>query len=469
MAIREHDLQSFTGPILSDGTLISDLIDVEHKVASLRLFSDPEVYRAEQKWLFGRSWNIVAHESEIPNAGDYVMRHIAEDSVIVTRSRDGHISVMLNVCTHRGMQVCRAEAGNSSNFKCPYHGWVFGTEGNLIGAPFEREMYGTELDKPNLGLRQARVSLYAGIVFANWDPTAPPLEDFLGDFTFYLDTIFKRSKNGLVCVGAPQRFKINANWKIPSEQFCGADGYHVATLHRTLIERFMPGADAAAIQEALRAVLFGVDVGSRLGHGVRTSARSNSLGVSLEAFDDARAGELTELAIRSLIEEPIDGLPTELAGEVRAHLSDAQIRQLATYPAIPGGIFPNNGFVRSTIHSHNPLGHGAFEMMHWVFVERDAPEAYKEAVARELLLQFGTSGVIEQDDTEAWPSIQRAASGYMGSQEKMRCQAFVGHNPPAGWPGGALVYDGFSKDDCHWNFWLRYRDYMSGGPLELDV
>jgi hypothetical protein len=104
-------------------------------------------------------------------------------------------------------------------------------------------------------------------------------------------------------------------------------------------------------------------------------------------------------------------------------------------------------------------------MMHWVLVERDAPEQYKASLRKNVLLQFGTSGVIEQDDCESWPSIQRAATGYMGSQEKMRNQAFVGHKPPDDWPGGALVYDGFSKDDCHWNWWLRYRDYMTGHPF----
>ena len=47
----------------------------------------------------------------------------------------------------------------------------------------------------------------------------------------------------------------------------------------------------------------------------------------------------------------------------------------------------------------------------------------------------------------------------------MKYQAFmIGHNPPDDWEGGAYVYKGFSKDDSAWNFWQRYRDYMSGQP-----
>ncbi|MCU1359374.1 MAG: aromatic ring-hydroxylating dioxygenase subunit alpha, partial [Ilumatobacteraceae bacterium] len=113
MSIVERATENFLGPVLSDGTTLASLIDVDKRQASLRLFSDPEVYRAEQQYLFGRSWNIVGHTTEIPNVGDFIMRHIAEDSVIVTRGREGEISVMLNVCTHRGMQVCRSEAGNA--------------------------------------------------------------------------------------------------------------------------------------------------------------------------------------------------------------------------------------------------------------------------------------------------------------------------------------------------------------------
>ncbi|MCU1360036.1 MAG: (2Fe-2S)-binding protein [Ilumatobacteraceae bacterium] len=453
------------GPVLPDGTPVASLVDVERRTASLRLLSDPDVFRAEQEHLFARSWNLLAHESEVPNAGDYVTRQIAGDPVIVSRGRDGDISVMLNVCTHRGMQVCRSEVGNASSFKCPYHGWVFGGDGNLLGAPFEREMYGTDLDKANLGLRTTRVATYAGLVFANWDRSAPPLDEFLGDFAFYLDTMYRRSKNGLEAIGAPQRFHIGANWKIPSEQFNGADGYHVATLHRTLVERMMPGADAAAIQAAIRGLLFGVDVGSRLGHGVRTVARTAAVRTSLTTFDDARIIDLTAGALASLASDPPDGTPPELVHELRSHLTDDQIRLLATFPPNPGGMFANIGYVRTNIHTHNPLGARQFEMMHWVLVERDAPAEYKAALRKSVLLQFGTSGVIEQDDCESWPSIQKAATGYMGSQEHMRNQAFVGHKPPDDWPGGALVYDGFSKDDCHWNWWLRYRDYMTGNPF----
>ena len=458
----------YVGAVLSDGTPVTSLIDVERREVSLRLFSDPEVYRAEQQFLFGRCWNIVGHESEIPDAGDFVRRRIADDSVIVSRDREGGINVMLNLCTHRGMQVCRSEAGSSQNFKCPYHGWVFGSDGALVGAPFEREMYGGKLDKPNLGLRKARVSTYAGIIWANWDDGAPPLEDFLGGYTWYLDTIFNRSLNGLECVGAPQRSIIQANWKAPSEQFNGADGYHVATLHRTLIERIAPpDAPASMIQEMVRGVMFGIDIGSRLGHGLRTISRQVGVRPGLTQ-DENIAYEATLSAMESLTQNPPEGMPPEMVPELFQKLTPGQIHAMLTSPPNPGGMFPNVGFLHQNLRVHVPTGVDTFEMLNFVLVEKDAPKEFKERIKKDMLLGFGTSGTVEQDDAESWPSIQKSATGFQGSKEKMRYQAFVGHNPPEGWDGPEEVYEGFSKDDSAWNFWLRYRDYLTGESLELE-
>jgi nitrite reductase/ring-hydroxylating ferredoxin subunit len=464
VAVSERDLIGSTGPVLSDGTPVASLIDEERRIASLRLFSDPEVYRIEQQYLFGRAWNIVGHESEIPEPGDYLLRHIAEDSVIVSRGRAGEISVMLNVCTHRGMQVCRSEAGNGSSFKCPYHGWVFGSDGgNLLGAPFEREMYGSDLDKPALGLRTARVELYAGIIFANWSRETPPLSDFLGEFSWYLDTIFKRTDLGMECIGAPQRFEVSANWKTASEQFCGADGYHAATLHRANYELRMPGDDAA-IQKGIGVTMFGIDIGSKQGHGLRAiDVRALAVNGRTYGKQDANRGELS--AMDFLRQTPPSYLPPELVEQLPNNLTQGQIEAMASYAPFPGGMFPNVGYLGANFRVHVPTGVGSFEMINFIMVERAATPAYKELIRKQNVLQFGTTGMTEQDDSESWPSIQKSATGYQGSQERMRYQSFVGHNPPEGWEGGAYVYKGFSKDDSAWNWWLRYRDYITGAEV----
>jgi phenylpropionate dioxygenase-like ring-hydroxylating dioxygenase large terminal subunit len=326
-------------------------------------------------------------------------------------------------------------------------------------------MYGTDLDKPNLGLRRASVSTYAGIIFANWDASAPPLDGFLGGYTWYLDTIFNRTKNGLECVGAPQRSVIQSNWKAPSEQFNGADGYHAATLHKSLMERFVPNGDAGLVQELTRETMFGIDIGSRLGHGLRAISRRLPIRSNLTQTDVA-ASQVSLTPLESFTANPPMYLTPELVPEMLDKLSEGQIHAMLTYPPNPGGMFPNVGFLHSNLRVHIPRGVDTFEMLNFVLVEKDAPAEFKEQVRKEMLLGFGTSGTVEQDDAESWPSIQKSATGFQGSQQKMRYQAFVGDKAPNGWEGPEEVYDGFTKDDSAWNFWLRYRDYLSGTSLE---
>jgi nitrite reductase/ring-hydroxylating ferredoxin subunit len=459
VAVQERDLEQ-VGPVLADGTRLIDLIDVERREVSLRVFADPEVYQVEQRLLFGRMWNLMGHESEVPEVGDFVRRQIANESVIMTRGRDGDIRVMLNACTHRGVQVCRTDCGSQPTFKCPYHGWTFSPEGSLIGAPFEKEMYGDSLDKANLGLRQARVELYAGLVFANWEQGAPPLDEFLGEYTWYLDTVFKRSLRGLEVYGAPQRYRINANWKITSEQFNGADGYHAGTLHRSMFEMMaamMGGEGDDVVNMAQRSSLYGTDIGSPLGHGMRCIAPFGSPGdEDITSFADP---------LDYFKKHPPAQMPPEMVPELRAHLSDGQLRALATYPPSVGGIFPNAAFAGTLLQVHLPLAVDTIEMLHIYLVEKDAPAEHKVAAAKGFVGSLGASGTVEQDDAESWPSIQRVAQGHIGSQEKMRYAAFVGHNPPEGWEGPGYVYEGPSADDSAWNFWLHYRHYMSGASL----
>jgi phenylpropionate dioxygenase-like ring-hydroxylating dioxygenase large terminal subunit len=263
MTLLDRELPTATGPVLADGTPLRSLIDYEKREVSMRLLSDPEIFRLEMKNLFGRTWTVLAHESEIPQPGDYVMRYIGLDPVIVTRDRKMGINVMLNVCPHRGMQICRAEGGKGQTFKCPYHGWSFTNEGRFIGAPIAKEeMHGHILPKEELGLRKARVETYAGMIFANWDHSAESLEEFLGDIKFYTDLMFDRSEAGLEVLGPPQRFVIRANWKCAGEQHSG-DGYHNLTLHYSLQElEMMAGGEDKPTAMA------GVNVSAN-GHGLR--------------------------------------------------------------------------------------------------------------------------------------------------------------------------------------------------------
>jgi phenylpropionate dioxygenase-like ring-hydroxylating dioxygenase large terminal subunit len=83
--------------------------DFKEGLVPLVLFNDPEIYQAELDLVFGRSWTFVAHESEIPAPGDYLLRTIGEDPWIVVRDDSGRVNVLLDSCIHHGAQLCRGD------------------------------------------------------------------------------------------------------------------------------------------------------------------------------------------------------------------------------------------------------------------------------------------------------------------------------------------------------------------------
>jgi len=211
--------------------------DVRNGMIPAHIYNDHAVFELEAERVFGRSWVFVGHESEIPAPGDYVIRRVLKDSFIVVRDETGQIRAHFNMCLHRGMQVCRAEMGNASHFRCPYHGWSYRNDGRLAGLPFHQDAYGGEAGfrrKDQRLLPAPGLDTYNGLIFICLDPDAEPLPDFLGDFRFYLDYYTRQSGAGIELRG-PQRWRIKANWKIGAENFAG-DMYHTPQTHASVVE-----------------------------------------------------------------------------------------------------------------------------------------------------------------------------------------------------------------------------------------
>jgi fatty-acyl-CoA synthase len=144
------------------------------------LYTDPAIFQAELERIWYRTWVYVGHTSEVPEPGDYVLKAIGPQPVIMTRDKQGNVHLLLNRCTHRGNLVCDAERGNSSAFRCPYHGWTFSNTGQLLGYPFSAGYGGREL-KAELGLaRVPRVAERHGFVFGSFAEDGLTLEEHLG-------------------------------------------------------------------------------------------------------------------------------------------------------------------------------------------------------------------------------------------------------------------------------------------------
>ena len=179
---------------------VSKMVDPDKGLVDRRIFSDEQIYRQEMRRIFARSWLFIAHESQFTKPGDFFQTYMGEDPVIAVMNKQKEIRVLLNSCRHRGARVCRADHGRTKNFTCTYHGWAYNLDGELISVPGEH-YYNDEFDKAKWGLSAVpRVESYKGLIFANWDAGAEPLEDSLGDMRWYIDAFMDRDPEGTYVV-----------------------------------------------------------------------------------------------------------------------------------------------------------------------------------------------------------------------------------------------------------------------------
>src|SRR5829696_5524155 len=87
------------------------------------MFTDPDLFDLEMKHIFEGNWIYLAHESQLPDNNDYLTMWMGRQPVIVSRTRDGELTAVVNACAHRGAMVCRRKKDNRSTWTCPFHGW----------------------------------------------------------------------------------------------------------------------------------------------------------------------------------------------------------------------------------------------------------------------------------------------------------------------------------------------------------
>ena len=195
-----------------------------------RIYTDPEIFDLEMTRVFAASWCYVGHESEIPDPGDYRTATLGRRPILMTRSRDGSVNVLLNRCTHRGTVVAADGQGCAKRFVCPYHGWTYTPDGQLVAIPFPSDH--PVKDYSTLSLGRLSSASYRGFVFATLNADPEPLECWLGDARGPFDTIVDRHPGGNIAVRrSPQLLEFTGNWKLSWDN--AADGLHATFAHHS--------------------------------------------------------------------------------------------------------------------------------------------------------------------------------------------------------------------------------------------
>ena len=352
-------------------------------------YVDSGLFEREMTHVFGGTWVYLAHESQLPEPGDFLVVPIGRRSVIVTRSDDGRIHALLNRCTHRAAELCTADSGRAKRFACPYHGWTFANDGELVAVPFPAP-YGDEFDKQSLGLgRFAEVESCAGFVFGALTTPRSTLRDHLGLIADLLTEWTELAPGGeIATVSGARRIQIAGNWKLCWDN--AADGYHAGFVHKSLLrmtaERHGAGKSLSHFgRDPDKGSMLSIDIGR--GHALLDQRPALAPG----RWSHARPVPGREHLVERLRREREAGLP--------------ELLELVPGAGMNISVFPNLFISGNLVATLEPVSPGLTNMTSWAVTYPQAPAAVNQLRLRycEDFTNFG-----EPDDIEVWERTQRA-------------------------------------------------------------
>lgn len=176
----------------------------------------------EAKRLWPATWQMACRVEHIPNPGDYCVYEVCDISLIVVRSAENQIRAFHNSCLHRGTQLAEGQ-GNQTHFKCPFHGFTWGIDGQFKGMPAQWDF--PQIDRTDFCLPEAKVALWGGFVMVNPNGQAEDFETYAHPLSEHFAPYPLEER--YVAYHAAQ--VVDANWKTTQEAFL--EGYHVSTTH----------------------------------------------------------------------------------------------------------------------------------------------------------------------------------------------------------------------------------------------
>jgi glycine betaine catabolism A len=198
-------------------------------------YTDPGILAAEFERIFEQEWYYAGRADEIPGPGRFIRRRVGRETVVLVRGRDQAIRGFLNVCRHRGAQLCLTDSGEvGRTIRCPYHAWTYGLDGQLVAAPNWRELDGVDRDR--FRLHEVHVAIWEGLIWVSLAGQPGPLQEQLRpQIEARLDDYgkFQRYRLGDLTVGARAEYDVAANWKLIYENF--QECYHCHTIHPELV------------------------------------------------------------------------------------------------------------------------------------------------------------------------------------------------------------------------------------------
>jgi phenylpropionate dioxygenase-like ring-hydroxylating dioxygenase large terminal subunit len=240
-------------------------------------YTDPALFEREMERVILRQWLYAGHISRIPHPGDYFTYQVGAEPFLILRGDDGEVRALLNVCRHKGAKLCLEGSGSVRKLVCPYHQWLYDTDGALLRA---RHMP-AGFDPAEFSLHRAHVRSTDGLIFLCLAETPPP-------FPAPPPEVMRPYELETAKVAHHAAYHVRANWKIVLENF--QECYHCGTVHpeytalmagarSSYLSREEEIAEAGRTREQLRVDLAGLGLDP---HSPRLQFRQDACTQSLD-------------------------------------------------------------------------------------------------------------------------------------------------------------------------------------------
>jgi phenylpropionate dioxygenase-like ring-hydroxylating dioxygenase large terminal subunit len=441
-----------------------ELIDMRQGRLHGSVYTDRAVLEDEFDRIWHRGWVYAAHESEVLSHGDYVVRLIGREPVIVIRRPDRSLTGLVNRCPGGSHRIVGDERGNATTFQCVVHPWIFGTDGDLAEPQHHPEGDGETLEASQLRLAKVpRVEAYRGFIFVSLSPDGISLDDHLGpNGRDLIDRCCDSAPDGEIEVKAGAlAHRMHCNWKMVVEN--DTDGYHPPFVHAALFKAHAsrPGSrlsgrrtgrsESAGADDATQTTppprATGVVRDWRNGHAEldgRAAARSSGrLFQWLPGADESELGWWIEA--------------------VERRVGPARARKLLAEGPPHATIFPNLFLGRLNIITIQPLDVDDTIQFTAPIALKGAP-AFEAAILIHTQGGLGPAGLLFADDDEI---AERNQLGLQASSPEWLYLARGLERETVDAAEGDSIVSDSSDETSQRALWKRYLEVMSAAPAAV--
>jgi len=161
-------------------------------------YFDAILLTAERERLFRPAWQVIGHEDELPDVGDFLAADLAGERALVVRDEKGTLRVFRNACRRRPHALVSVRTGHFAKaIPCAPHGLEYGFDGKILDGGADGDLLPLEIKQKSglILIRAAGAAREGGPALTGWDEFA-----------------------ALAPTGV-QEFDVAADWKLLVEQW----------------------------------------------------------------------------------------------------------------------------------------------------------------------------------------------------------------------------------------------------------